>query len=247
MATHRAARTPAPAKRGAQFRDRDRDRDRETALGHGRRRARGSRLADLGYSILGTAALAIAAVGAVQADETAVVADRSSLASGVVPGLVDVTAPRREPILSRSARRVDRHAASAAVDKLAGRRSAALAALEKLATQRSRDLRAEARANRWVLPVASYRLTGRFGDSSYLWSTVHTGLDFAAPEGSTLMAVAAGVVTSAGYDDSYGNRTVIELPDGTELWYCHQSSITVSVGVRSHQGNRSAPSAPRAT
>ena len=37
-------------------------------------------------------------------------------------------------------------------------------------------------------------------------------------------------MVSAAYDGSYGNKTVVRLPDGTELWYCHQSSQSVSVG-----------------
>ncbi len=37
----------------------------------------------------------------------------------------------------------------------------------------------------WVLPVEGYHLTGRFGAASGLWSSTHTGLDFAAaPLGS---------------------------------------------------------------
>ncbi len=42
--------------------------------------------------------------------------------------------------------------------------------------------------------------------------------------------MATGVVTEVGYDGSYGNKTVVTLDDGTEIWYCHQSSQTVSVG-----------------
>ena len=37
-------------------------------------------------------------------------------------------------------------------------------------------------------------------------------------------------MTEVGYDGAYGNKTVIRLEDGTELWYCHQSSQSVSVG-----------------
>ncbi len=44
------------------------------------------------------------------------------------------------------------------------------------------------------------------------------------------MAVAGGTVTSVGYDGSYGNKTVVTLEDGTEIWYCHQSSFGVSEG-----------------
>lgn len=88
------------------------------------------------------------------------------------------------------------------------------------------------KANQWVLPVTGYNLTARFGQRSGLWSTVHTGLDFAGPSGSTIVSVAAGTVVSADYEGAYGNRTVIRLDDGTgtEIWYCHQSRFGVKVG-----------------
>ena len=38
-----------------------------------------------------------------------------------------------------------------------------------------------------------YHLTARFGDSSGLWAHRHTGLDFAAPTGTPILAVASGV------------------------------------------------------
>ena len=85
----------------------------------------------------------------------------------------------------------------------------------------------------WALPVSGYHLTGRFGDRSSLWSSgIHTGLDFAAPAGTQIRAIAAGVVREAGYAGSYGNRTIITLPGGGEAWYCHQTSIAVSPGQR---------------
>jgi murein DD-endopeptidase MepM/ murein hydrolase activator NlpD len=89
-----------------------------------------------------------------------------------------------------------------------------------------------------VLPVAGYRLTGRFGDRSGLWSSMHTGLDFAAPSGTPIRSVAAGRVVSAGYDGRYGNKTVVLLADGTELWYCHQTTIGVRVGQQVRAGQQ---------
>lgn len=106
-------------------------------------------------------------------------------------------------------------------------------------TLKRNDARAdEIVKNTWVLPVVGYRLTARFGQSGGLWSSgMHTGLDFAGPSGSPISAVAGGVVTSAGYEGSYGNRTIITLPDGTEIWYCHQTSFSVSVGQQVAPGD----------
>jgi murein DD-endopeptidase MepM/ murein hydrolase activator NlpD len=66
-----------------------------------------------------------------------------------------------------------------------------------------------------------------------MWSSgYHTGLDLAAPTGTLLKAVHTGTITEAGWAGSYGYRTILTLEDGTELWYCHQSSINVSVGQK---------------
>jgi len=108
----------------------------------------------------------------------------------------------------------------------AEQRDAALAELVKKTQQRAQELETE----QWVLPVAGYRLTAGFGQTSSLWSTVHTGTDFAAPSGTAIVSVARGTVTEVGYEGAYGNRTVITLDDGTEIWYCHQTAATVSVG-----------------
>ena len=105
------------------------------------------------------------------------------------------------------------------------------AELAKLAAS-AEQIVSEILENAWQLPLAPgvYRLTARFGQCSSLWAYCHTGLDFAAPEGTPVLAVANGVITETGWAGAYGNRTVMTLEDGTELWYCHQSSIGVQVG-----------------
>jgi murein DD-endopeptidase MepM/ murein hydrolase activator NlpD len=91
---------------------------------------------------------------------------------------------------------------------------------------------------KYELPVQGYHLTGRFGQASGLWSHTHTGLDFAAPDGTSIRSVAAGVVVSTEYDGAYGNKTVVRLLDGTVLWYCHQSEFGVHPGERVAVGQR---------
>ncbi|NRQ49808.1 M23 family metallopeptidase [Aeromicrobium stalagmiti] len=114
----------------------------------------------------------------------------------------------------------------------------AQAAQVQAAQQEQKELAAnvdkQLKSRQWVLPVTGYNITARFGQRSGLWSTTHTGLDFAGPAGSTIVSIAAGTVKSTGYEGAYGNRTVITLtngPDaGTDIWYCHQSNIAVSPG-----------------
>ncbi|MCW2830000.1 MAG: hypothetical protein JWP31_692 [Aeromicrobium sp.] len=89
----------------------------------------------------------------------------------------------------------------------------------------------ELEKNQWVVPVTGYQLTARFGQRSSLWSSgMHTGLDFAGPAGTTIVSIAAGTVKQSGYAGAYGIRTIVTLTDGTDVWYCHQSSTTVKVG-----------------
>ena len=119
-----------------------------------------------------------------------------------------------------------------AIANLADRRARSLARLQQRAEQFERFLQ----ANQWVLPLESYDITATFGASSSLWSASHTGLDFAAPEGTGIRAVSAGTVSESGYSGAYGNRTVIRTDDGTEFWYCHQSSVSVATGEQVEAG-----------
>ena len=114
----------------------------------------------------------------------------------------------------------------AAVEAQAAQRNAALAELAANAEKYAGEIA----ANAWHLPIATYHLTAGFGESSGLWASTHTGLDFAADTGTPVVAVANGTVRSADYAGAYGNRIVLALEDGTEIWYCHLSAFNVSVG-----------------
>ncbi|MEU7665786.1 M23 family metallopeptidase [Streptomyces lincolnensis] len=93
-------------------------------------------------------------------------------------------------------------------------------------------------AKQFTLPTSSYTITSTFGQAGSLWSSgYHTGLDFAAPTGTLIKAVHTGTITQAGWDGSYGYKTVLTLDDGTEIWYAHQSSINVSVGQKVNTGD----------
>ena len=81
-----------------------------------------------------------------------------------------------------------------------------------------------------VLPLASYHLSAGFGLTGPLWEAEHGGQDFGSYVGDQIVAVAAGVVTDVAYAGPYGLRTIITLPDGTEVWYCHQTDVSVYAG-----------------
>ncbi|WP_371579027.1 M23 family metallopeptidase [Streptomyces sp. NBC_01314] len=98
--------------------------------------------------------------------------------------------------------------------------------------------RLAALAGQFTLPTSSYTLTSTFGQAGPYWSSgYHTGLDFAAPTGTLIKAVHSGTITQAGYEGSYGYKTVLTLDDGTEIWFAHQSSIGVSVGQKVATGD----------
>jgi murein DD-endopeptidase MepM/ murein hydrolase activator NlpD len=79
--------------------------------------------------------------------------------------------------------------------------------------------------------VPGARLTAHFGTGGSLWSSgAHTGLDFAAPHGTPVKAVADGTVVSTGWAAAYGLRAVVKHPDGTSSTYNHLSRLAVSGG-----------------
>ena len=61
-------------------------------------------------------------------------------------------------------------------------------------------------------------------------SSLHKGVDFAAPRGSDVVAVAAGVVTWSGRRPAYGNTVEITHADGYVSRYAHNQRNTVHVG-----------------
>ncbi|MGG2462125.1 peptidoglycan DD-metalloendopeptidase family protein [Streptomyces sp. RGM 3693] len=91
-------------------------------------------------------------------------------------------------------------------------------------------------AKPFVAPVSSYTLTAGFGKAGDPWAADHTGQDFTAPTGTLVMAVHDGTITQAGWAGGYGYRIVLTLDDGTELWFCHLSSMVKTTG-RVHTGD----------
>ncbi len=64
-----------------------------------------------------------------------------------------------------------------------------------------------------------------------MWSSgYHTGVDFIASSGTSVKAVGAGTVVSAGWGGAYGNEVVIRHADGKYSQYGHLSQLSVSVG-----------------
>ena len=70
------------------------------------------------------------------------------------------------------------------------------------------------------------------------YSKMHTGVDWAAPPGSPIIAAGNGVVEEAGWAGGYGKQTIIRHANGYETSYNHQSRIAKGIkpGVKVRQG-----------
>jgi murein DD-endopeptidase MepM/ murein hydrolase activator NlpD len=133
-------------------------------------------------------------------------------------------------------------AAERRVERSVARRERALSAMFAVAERRARieqvrsdRLRAlgytgDLTALETILPLRGYRLSAGFGLAGPLWESVHTGLDFSAPSGTDLVAIADATVTEVADAGPYGLRTILTLEDGTDVWYCHQLVALVSPG-----------------
>ncbi len=67
---------------------------------------------------------------------------------------------------------------------------------------------------------------------------IHTGVDWAAPSGTPIIAAGNGVVEKSGWAGGYGRQTIIRHANGYETSYNHQSAFAkgIAEGVRVRQG-----------
>ena len=85
-------------------------------------------------------------------------------------------------------------------------------------------------------------ITSRFGVSSRIRVSTHTGLDIATSSGTPVLPIAPGKVTYAGYKGSYGNLVIIshgmnDKGQKIESYYAHNSRLNVNVGDQVDQNS----------
>ncbi|WP_405553746.1 LysM peptidoglycan-binding domain-containing M23 family metallopeptidase [Streptomyces canus] len=91
----------------------------------------------------------------------------------------------------------------------------------------------------YTLPVTGATIGTGYRVAGSMWSSgYHTGVDFVVPTGTSLKAVAAGTVVSAGWGGAYGNQVVIKLNDGYYAQYAHLSQLSVSAGQTVTEGQQ---------
>ena len=79
-------------------------------------------------------------------------------------------------------------------------------------------------------PSTKYKQVGRWWSKGY-----HTGVDYAVPVGTDVLAVADGVIENANWGRSYGTQLVQKL-DGGWFIYAHLSKTLVKPGDKVSEG-----------
>ena len=87
-----------------------------------------------------------------------------------------------------------------------------------------------------TLPVTG-TISSRYGVSSKIRVSTHTGLDIAATTGTPIKVVADGTITFAAYSGSYGYLVKVDHGNGVETWYGHTSKMLVKEGQAVKAGN----------
>ncbi|WP_327695556.1 M23 family metallopeptidase [Streptomyces sp. NBC_00459] len=154
---------------------------------------------------------------------------------------------QRATTLSRTTRvsrvsRVSALAAGLGVSIVLGVTGVAAAA-ETGATGAVQVQAAAKKAATWVDPVKKYKLSASFNQAGNMWSSTHSGQDFAVPSGTKVVAAHGGTVVKAGGNgagdgSAYGNAVVIKHGNGTYSQYAHLSRISVKVGQVVATGQR---------
>ncbi|WP_031004705.1 LysM peptidoglycan-binding domain-containing M23 family metallopeptidase [Streptomyces sp. NRRL F-5727] len=171
------------------------------------------------------------------ADNRQVVGENPSL---ILPGMKLTLGAKNtakaapKPAAAKAAPKAERKAAPKAkaevTEQTRASRSTERAAAPAAAAAQQAGSGTQAASSGWVAPVSGgistpYRASGSMWSSGY-----HTGADFIASSGTTVRAVGAGTVVSAGWSGAYGNEVVIQHADGNYSQYAHLSSLSVSAG-----------------
>ncbi len=79
----------------------------------------------------------------------------------------------------------------------------------------------------YVKPIYGGYLSSDYGAR---WGTIHKGIDWACPIGTSVFASCGGTVVSAGWRNGYGYCVEIAHPDGKHTRYAHLNEILVYTG-----------------
>jgi murein DD-endopeptidase MepM/ murein hydrolase activator NlpD len=168
--------------------------------------------------------------------ETAVIAARTAQTRAVRDELVgaksDLSANRQKKLVDLSQLTASERAEASEIDSLQAS-SAALANRIRAAQAHNSGPPTTASSAGLVWPVSG-PITSPFG---WRWGRMHQGIDIGVPYGTPIHAAAAGTIIYCGWEEGYGNLTVIDHGGNLATAYGHQSSIAVGCGAYVQQGD----------
>ena len=87
-----------------------------------------------------------------------------------------------------------------------------------------------------ALPIKNGKITTAYGKKGKMWSKgYHTGVDFAVPTGTNVLAVADGKIEAANWGAAYGTQLVQKVEGGWVI-YAHLSKALVKAGDKVTKG-----------
>lgn len=92
-----------------------------------------------------------------------------------------------------------------------------------------------------LLPVKQATVTSNYGYRIHPITgelDFHTGIDLAAPLGTSIASAWPGTVSEVGWSDIYGNYAIVSHSGGLATFYAHCDSIVVTQGMVLRQGER---------
>ena len=86
-------------------------------------------------------------------------------------------------------------------------------------------------------PIKNGKLTTAYKNTGKMWSKgYHTGIDFAVPIGTPVLAAADGKIENANWGKAYGNQ-VVQKVDGGWVIYAHLNKVRIKPGQVAKKGD----------
>jgi murein DD-endopeptidase MepM/ murein hydrolase activator NlpD len=87
-----------------------------------------------------------------------------------------------------------------------------------------------------AFPIKNGKITTPYGKVGKHWSSgKHTGVDFAVPVGTPVLAVADGKIENGSWGKAYGKQ-IIQKVDGGWVIYAHLNALRVKPGATVKKG-----------
>src|SRR5438105_9796482 len=169
--------------------------------------------------------------------ETAVISARTEQTRSVRDELVgasnDLADTRQQRLVDLSTLSARDRADAGEIDALQGA-SQALAVRIRAAQSQSTPGTDQTPSSAGLIWPVQGPVTSPFG---WRWGRMHEGIDIGVGYGTPIHAAAGGVVIYCGWEEGYGNFTVIDHGGNLATAYAHQSSIGVTCGQHVNQGD----------